>query len=132
MKDYTLDLDKPRELRFGFRAIRTIRNKFGERSLDQLMNIQVDEIPYLAWAGLTYEDNALTIERVEELLDEAIPKKYTIMKITEMILEALAAQMGVDTKKDKADDQEAEKPKTETEEKSQPKRTTPSTKKRKK
>ena len=142
MKDYVLELDKPRELRFGFRALREIRNKFGERSLDQLMNIKVDEIPFLAWVGLKHEDKALTVERVEDLLDDAIPKKYTIMKVTEIILNALTGQMGVepkktdddDSKKEEAGDQvaETEKPKTETKEKPQPKKTTPSTKKRKK
>ena len=135
MKDYILELDKPRELRFGFKAMRLIRNKFGERSLDQLMNIQIDEIPYLAWAGLTHEDKALTVEQLEDLLDAAIPKKYTILSVTNLILEALAGQMGVELpKKVKAGDQEkeAEKPKTATEEKTQPTKTIPSTKKQKK
>lgn len=137
MRDHTLELDKTRTLRFGFKAMRVIRQKFGDRSLDQLMNIKVDEIPILAWAGLTHEDRALTVEQVEELLDAAIPKKYTILKVTELILEALASQMGVDTKKVKADVPtviaEVEKPEVvKTEEKKQPTKTIPSTKKQKK
>ena len=137
MKDHILELDKSRTLRFGFKAMRTIRNKFGDKSLDQMMNIQVDEIPYLAWAGLKHEDNALTVEQVEDLLDEAIPKKYTIMKVTELILGALSAQMGVELpKKVKAGDLEVITEKTEmevvTEEKKQPTKTIPSTKKQKK
>lgn len=95
------------------------------------MNIKVDEIPVLAWVGLTHEDKALTVEQVEDLLDAAIPEKYTILKVTELILEALASQMGVDTKKVKAGDQ-GEKTKAATEEKKQPTKTTPSTKKQKK
>lgn len=98
MKGYILDLDKPRELRFGFKAMRELRLKFGNRSLDQLMNIKVDEMPILAWAGLKWEDKTLTPDKVEDLLDAAIPKKYTILAVTEFILEALAAQMGVDPK----------------------------------
>ena len=135
MKDYILKLDKDRELRFGFKAMRAIRTKFGDRSLDQLMNIKVDEIPILAHAGLKWNDNALTIEQVENLLDDAIPKTYTILGITNLILEALAGQMGVELpKKVKAGDQgvKAEKPEAATEEKKQPKKTTPSTKKQKK
>jgi len=131
MKDFILELDKPRELRFGFKATRMIRQKFGDRSLDQLMNIKVDEVPILVWAGLKWEDKALTVEQVETLLDEAIPKTYTIMKITELTLEALAAQMGIDTKKVKAGGQVV-KAEVVTEEKKQPKKTTPSTKKQKK
>ena len=136
MKDHILELDKSRTLRFGFKAMRTIRTKFGDRSLDQLMNIKVDEIPVLAWAGLTHEDRALTVEQVEELLDDAIPKTYTILKVTELILEALASQMGVEPKKVKAGvptvTAEVENPEAVTEEKTQPKETIPSTKKQKK
>ena len=136
MKDHILELDKSRTLRFGFKAMRTIRNRFGDRSLDQLMSIKVDEIPVLAWAGLTHEDKALTVEQVEDLLDAAIPEKYTILKVTELILGALAGQMGVDTKKMKADaptvTAEVENPEAVTEEKKQPTETIPSTKKQKK
>jgi len=136
MKDHVLELDKSRTLRFGFKAMRTIRNRFGDRSLDQLMSIKVDEIPVLAWAGLTHEDKALTIEQVEDLLDEAIPKTYTILKVTELIIGALSAQMGVEPKKVKADvptvTAEIENPEAVTEEKKQPTKTIPSTKKQKK
>jgi len=134
VKDYILELDKPRELRFGFKATRLIRQRFGDRSMDQLLNIKVDEVPVLAWAGLKWEDNALTVEQVETLLDEAIPKTYTIMKVTEIILEALAAQMGVEPKKVKAGAPEvgAEETEAAEEEKKQPTKTIPSTKKRKK
>ena len=131
MKEHILELDKTRTLRFGFKAMRVIRQKFGDRSLDQLMNIKVDEIPVLAWVGLTHEDKALTVEQVEDLLDAAIPAKYTILKVTELILEALAAQMGVDTKKAKAGGQGV-KAEAVTEEKKEPTKRTPSTKKQKK
>lgn len=130
MKDFILDLDKPRELRFGFKAMREIRAKFGNRSLDQLMNIKVEEIPKLVWAGLKWEDKTLTVEQVENRLDDAIPKKYTIMKITEFVLEALAAQMGIDIKKTEAgnrkkkEEAKKEKPKV----KPEAKKVIPSTK----
>jgi len=141
MKDYILDLDKPRMLRFGFKAMRVIRNRFGKKSLDQLMSIQVDEIPTLAWAGLTHEDKSLTVDKTELLLDEAIPEKYTILEITTLILEALAAQMGVDTKavpsvETLSPKAPASVPKTTPEilameHPKHPKKTTPSTRKRK-
>ena len=139
MKDYILNLDKPRELRFGFKATRTIRQKFGERSLESLLNIKWDEVPVLVWAGLKWDDKQLTVERVEDLLDDVIPKEYTIIEITNITLEALAAHMGIESKKGKADDSktetketEAVKPEETTEEKQQPAMVIPSTKKQKK
>jgi len=127
VKEYILDLDKPRELRFGFKSLRAIREKFGNKSLSELMNIEVDEIPVLVLHRLARDEKALTLDQVEDLLDAAIPKKYTVLGITTLILEALAAQMGIDTKKVIADNQEAEKKK-----KQQITKKTPSTKQRKK
>ena len=106
MKDYMLDLDKPRELRFGFKAMRLIRQKFGDnKTTEQLLNIKVDEIPVLAWAGMKWSDPQLKLEQVEDLLDSVIPKKYTILKITEIIMEALSEQLGIESKKAPADGQ---------------------------
>jgi len=147
MKDHVLELDKTRTLRFGFKANRMIRQKFGDRTIEDLLNtLKVDEMPILAWAGLKWEDNALTVEQVEDLLDTVIPKKYTIMKVTEIILEALAEHMGANLKKVKADAPEIQKMEEEdpetipeilrvsvpAEEKTQPTKTIPSTKKQKK
>ena len=137
MKDHVLELDKTRTLRFGFKANRMIRQKFGDRTIEDLLNtLKVDEMPILAWAGLKWEDNALTVEQVEDLLDTVIPKKYTIMKVTEIILEALAEHMGANLKKAKADvptvTAEVENLEAVTEEKTQPTKTIPSTKKQKK
>ena len=98
-REYILDLDKPRELRFGFKALRMIRQKFGDKNLDQLMNMKIDEIPALVYAGLKWQDSTLTEERVESLLDEAIPQKYSIMEIIQIITSALTAHLGVDLKK---------------------------------
>ena len=109
MKAHTLELDKIRNLRFGFKAMREIRMKFGEKNLDQLLAIKVDEIPALVFYGLKHEDKDLTLERVEELLDDVIPEKYTILKATEIIISALADQMGIETKKEKAGDKVEEK-----------------------
>jgi len=137
MKDHILELDKSRTLRFGFKANRMIRQRFGDRTIEDLLNtLKVDEMPILAWAGLKWEDNALTVEQVEDLLDTVIPKKYTIMKVTEIILEALAEHMGANLKKAKADvptvTAEVENLEAVTEEKTQPTKTIPSTKKQKK
>lgn len=135
MKNYILDLDKSRELRFGFKAIRLIRQKFGDRKIEELLLLKIDEIPVLAWAGLKWEDSQLTVEKVEDLLDDAIPKKYTITALTEIVINALADQMGVKPKKASAGAPTAvvEKPKTEKPaEKKEPTETIPSTKRPKK
>jgi len=130
MKIYTLNLDRERELQFGFKAIREIRNKLGERSVESLLSLKWDEVPILIWAGLKKDDKQLTLEKVESLLDDAVPAKYTIIQITNLVVEAFSEHMGLNLgKKDSADDQEESKKTTA---KKQPKETIPSTKKQKK
>lgn len=131
MKSVILKLDKERELRYGFKALKLLREKFGNKSLSEMMELKVDEIPQLIWAGLKMEDKALTVDKVEDLLDEAITMKktYTIMDVTSMGLEALALQMGVDLKKVEADAlKKLEKKQEKKQPKRQPKKTTVSTK----
>jgi len=96
MKEHILELDRPRTLRFGFKAVRLIRQKLGNRSIDSLMNMPVDEVPILAWAGLKWEDNSLTVEKVEDLLDEKIPGKYKLVDIIEIVMIAMAEQIGAE------------------------------------
>lgn len=137
MKDYVLELDKPRALRFGFKAMRAIREKFGDRSFAELMSLKLDEIPQLVLIGLKWEDKQITIDEIEDLLDESI-QKYPILDVTNCVLEALAAHMGVDVKKVAADvlEKGAEKVKEviaeeKDKKKKQPRRTTVSKKQKK-
>lgn len=134
MKEHKLNLDKPRVLRYGFKALRAIRMKFGERSIENLLNMPIDEMPVFAWAGLKWGDNkSLTIEQVEEFLDEAIPDKYTVMEATEIIISAMADQIGIKGKKAPAGAPEVEVTAKDLKvEKEKPKGTTVSSRKPKK
>jgi len=76
---------------------------------------------------LKWEDKQLTVEKVEDLLDEAIPKRHTILEATEITLGAMADHMGIDLKKAEASDQDKKKP-----EKKKVTEKIPSTKKQKK
>jgi len=99
VREYILELDRPRKLKFGFKAIRLIREHFGEKDVSDLLNMKVDEMPIIAWAGLVHEDPDLTIEKVEDLLDGSIPERYTVVEIVNILAEALADHFGVSEKK---------------------------------
>jgi hypothetical protein len=100
MEEHVLNLDKPRKLHYGFKALRIIREKYGEKKeLTDVMNVNVDEIPFFAYAGLIKEDESLTTEKVEELIDETIPDRYTVLDIVGIIVKAISDQMGVKVKK---------------------------------
>ena len=102
MKEYVLDLDKPRKLHYGFKALRIIKEKYGDsKDLTDVMNASLDEIPFFAYAGLVKYDGKLTVEKVEELLEETIPDKYTVLDIIFIITAAIADHVGVKVGKKK-------------------------------
>lgn len=101
MKDYILNLDRPRKLKFGFKATRLINEKFKERDLKKLVEFALEEFIYLAWAGLVWEDEKLTEERVEELFDEKVGVEYSQTDIANIVAEAMTAHSGAMPEKKK-------------------------------
>ena len=69
MKEHILKLDKDRELRFGFKAMREIETAFGNRSIDQILSMKFGEVPKLVMIGLKWDDKNLTEDQVCTLLD---------------------------------------------------------------
>jgi len=100
MQDYILNLDKPRKLKFGFKATRLINEKFKGRNLTELKDEEKvefvqEEFVFLAWVGLTWEDPELKEEDVERLLDLNIGEEYSQTDIANIIAEAITAHSGV-------------------------------------
>lgn len=94
MKDYVLNLDRPRKLKFGFKADRLLTEKYGNKEVWDLEKIALQEFVSFAWIGLLWEDESLTVEKVEELLDEKIGDTYSQFDIITLITEALGAHLG--------------------------------------
>lgn len=92
-REFLLELDRSRKLKFGFRAMRLIKEKVGDKDIRDLENMAEAEMPVVAWAGLNAEDPNLTIEQVEALLDDSIPERYTVAGIISILVEAITAHM---------------------------------------
>jgi heterodisulfide reductase subunit B len=102
MKEYILNLDRPRKLKFGFKATRLINEKFKEeKNLKDLAEFALDEFIFLAWAGLSWEDESLTVEKVEELMDDKVGVEYSQTDIANIIAEAMTAHSGAEAVKKK-------------------------------
>jgi len=101
MKDFVLELDRPRKLVFDFNAWDLIAEKYTpqkesqEFDLSQL-NITTREVPFLAFAGLRWEDPELTEGRVKGMLNEQIREgRHTILSILGIVADAIFAQSGL-------------------------------------
>ena len=67
----TLELEKPRSLRYGMNALVKIEEMIGRpiSKLD-LEHISIKDMRTIIYAGLFHEDKNLTPEKVGELIDE--------------------------------------------------------------
>jgi len=116
MKDFILDLDKPRRLVFDFDAWDVIADKYAPREPEKdfdisNLNITYREVPFLIYAGLCWEDPELTEEKTKSLLNEQVKAgKYTIMAILNLVVEAMFAQAGLEKVLVKTDGAEKKAP----------------------
>lgn len=90
-KGVSIQLDKPRTLRYGMNALAKIEDITGKTimSLD-LTSLGIKDLLVIVYAGLCHEDKNLTLEQVGDLLDE-----YTdITTLAEKVGEALTEAFG--------------------------------------
>lgn len=94
----TINLDKPRKLRYGMNQLIQLEETLGV-SVSELNKVSMGlkELRVFLWAGLSWEDPDLTLEKAGELADEAEDITY----VAEKIGEALAASFGGEEKKKK-------------------------------
>lgn len=83
-----IHLDKERTLKYKFRAIKLLEEKFDvpfgqlDKVLDDTEKLKVDDVITLIWAGLIHEDKDLKHEQVYELLDAS---DYSFMDVVDLI-----------------------------------------------
>jgi len=103
MKDYILNLDRPRKLIYDFDAWDIIVEKYGPKGKDKedfnpmQLKATYAEMPFLAYVGLLWEDAALDEATVKNLLNQSIRSgKHTIMDILQLVVNAIFAQSGLE------------------------------------
>ena len=83
-------LDKPRRLKFGFRAMRAFERETGKNILKSgAIEMNATDITVLLWACLIDEDRALTLEAAIDLID----KYGSLTEIAAKLKEAQEAAM---------------------------------------
>ena len=87
---YTIyNLDKPRHIRFGFKAFslieKTLKTKIGAIDFDSL---GIYDQAVMLWAGLHHEDTSLTVDDVMDLVDKHSTIGEAIRKNGEALAEA--------------------------------------------
>ena len=96
MKEHFVELDRKREIRFGFKAMRAVEAKFGKKAIENIGDMATTEMPALLLIGLQWEDKTLTLAKLEEMIDDTIPKINTIASIVLITLAAVGASLGVE------------------------------------
>lgn len=90
-KGITIELDKPRTLRYGMNALAKIEDITKKPIVNiDLNNIGIRDLLAIIYAGLYHEDKSLTLEKVGDLVDE-----YSTMNdIAEKVGEAFTLAFG--------------------------------------
>jgi hypothetical protein len=100
MKEFVLELDRPRKLVYDFDAWDRIAEKYGagDEGFDiQSLKVTAKEIPFLIRIGLLWEEPELTDDGVKGLLNAALRGgKYTIIELMNIAVDAICAQAGVE------------------------------------
>lgn len=88
-----VELDQPRKLRYGMNQLVALEEALGV-PLSELGRVKmgVKELRLFLWAGLSWEDPSLTLEKVGELVDEA---KLTYEELAEKVVEAMQVAVGL-------------------------------------
>lgn len=84
MTPVTIDLDRPRTLRYGLNAMVALEERgiiLGKTDLEKPSTIRA-----LLWAGLIHEDPSLTEEQVGEMVDD--PR--ALLRVSQAVVRALA------------------------------------------
>lgn len=87
----TLELDRPRRLRFDFNALADAEEALGKGLAVVLSGDMVGfrTLRALLWAGLKWEDRGLTIERMGQLIQKFIEGAGTLEALGDAIGKAL-------------------------------------------
>jgi len=103
-------LDRERELRYGFKAIKLLEQEYDDVPFIQLLEelsenlikgkLSIDQVSFLVYIGLVREDKEMTREKTIELLEES---DYDLPSIAELLMKIFQAFLGAspeDMKKD--------------------------------
>lgn len=89
-KHVSVELDKPRKLRFDINALSDAEEALGVgigAILQQ--NLGIRTIRALLWAGLKWQDHGLTLQRAGTLLQKYIEDRGDLSVLEEKLVEAL-------------------------------------------
>nr|DAH43224.1 MAG TPA: tail tube protein [Caudoviricetes sp.] len=96
----TINLDKPRTLRYGINALAKIEDLTNKPLVKlDLKNVGIKDLLIITYAGLCHEDSNLTIEKVGDIIDEY----SSLGKIAEKVGEALTLAFGKEDKSSKGE-----------------------------
>lgn len=94
-KGITIQLDRPRTLRYGMNALAKIEDITGKPILAlDLNNVGIKDLLAIVYGGLYHEDKTLTIEKVGELIDDYSDLTEIAEKIGEALTEAFGKGNG--------------------------------------
>ena len=113
MSMYPFELDKPRNFKYGMRALSLIEKKLKLKiSNFNPEDLTIEQTAVVIWAGLEHEERGLTVEKVIDLIDEHSSYTEAMMAMSKGLTLAMAGEEALEQmEKELERQQQGEKPK---------------------
>jgi hypothetical protein len=94
-REFILELDRPRTLKFNLAVVWALQRKLGVKDIQALYDIDTSEIPELVRAGLSWETPALSVADVRRMIQEKTGgDKFKLGQLMFLVHEAIIAGCG--------------------------------------
>ena len=110
---YPFELDKPRNFKYGMRALSLIEKKLKLKiSNFNPEDLTIEQTAVVIWAGLEHEERDLTVEKVIDLIDEHSSYTEAMMAMSKGLTLAMAGEEALEQMERELEHQrQGEKPK---------------------
>jgi len=77
-----ITLDKPRNFRYGMKALSLIEKKL-KKNIGQIdfNNLSIEDTLTIVWAGLVHEDKDMTVDTLMDIIDDNNIKLQTVIDL---------------------------------------------------
>ena len=93
MSLYPIELDKPRNYKYGMRALDLVEKKLKKKMAKiDMDDLTMEETATFMWAGLQHEDKSLTPDKVIDLVDEHSSYTEAVVEMSKALTLAMAGE----------------------------------------
>ena len=93
MSLYPIELDKPRNFKYGMKALSLVEKRLKKKvATIDMENMSMEETAIMMWAGLQHEDKSLNPDKVMDLVDDHSSYSEAVVEMSKALTLAMAGE----------------------------------------